>query len=123
MHEIAAASPRLEALIIGYADLSASLGRARARPGDRWHWVRETVLVAARAAGMQAIDGPHLDVGDLDGLEEEARARARSGSTASGRLHPSQLEPLNAVFSPSQEEFDRAEAILAALAGGERRAR
>ena len=65
--EIAAASSRLEALILGYADLAASLGRA---PGvmapERWLYAQETVLVAARAGGLQAIDGPYLEIKDDD---------------------------------------------------------
>ncbi len=118
--EIARASSRLEALIIGFADLTASLGRPAVAdyPGDRWHSVRDTVLVAARSAGLQAIDGPHLDVGDLEGLAVEAgRARAL-GLDGKWVLHPAQIEPVNAVFSPAQEEVDRAGAILAALAEG-----
>ncbi|MGI8593381.1 MAG: HpcH/HpaI aldolase/citrate lyase family protein [Solirubrobacteraceae bacterium] len=120
--EIAGASDRLEALIIGYADLAASLGCQMAAdyPGDRWHWVRETVLVAARSAGRQAIDGPHLEVGDLDGLEVEARRAYALGFDGKWALHPSQVEPLNEVFSPRQEDVDRAAAILDALAAGER---
>jgi citrate lyase subunit beta/citryl-CoA lyase len=121
--EIARASPRLEALVIGFADLAASLGRPRAAdyPGDRWHHVRETVLVAARSAGLQAIDGPHLDVGDLDGLAVEAgRARAL-GLDGKWALHPGQIEPINGAFTPAQAEVDRAGAILDALAAAEGR--
>ena len=120
--EIAGASDRLEALIIGYADLAASLGRQMAAdyPGDRWHWVRETVLVAARSAGRQAIDGPHLEVGDLEGLEVEASRAYALGFDGKWALHPSQVEPLNEIFSPRQEDVDRAAAILDALAEGER---
>ena len=119
--EIARASGRLEALLIGYADLAASLGRPPAAdyPGDRWHWVRETVLVAARSAGLQAIDGPHLEVRDLEGLRVEAGYARALGFDGKWALHPSQVEPLNEVFSPRQEEVDRAAAILAALAAGE----
>ncbi|MDQ3720203.1 MAG: CoA ester lyase [Actinomycetota bacterium] len=121
--EIARASARLEALIIGFADLAASLGRSAGAdyPGDRWHWVRETVLVAARSAGLQAIDGPHLDVGDLEGLAVEA-ARARAlGLDGKWALHPGQVEPINAAFTPAQAEVDRAGAIIDALAGSEGR--
>ena len=115
--EIAAASPRLEALIIGYADLAASLGRP---PGvrhdpDRWSWTLEAVVVAARAAGIQAIDGPHLQIADLDGLRSAA-ARARElGYDGKWALHPSQLDPLLEIFSPTAEELDTARAILSAL--------
>jgi citrate lyase subunit beta/citryl-CoA lyase len=121
--EIARASARLEALIIGFADLAASLGRSSGAdyPGDRWHWVRETVLVAARSEGLQAIDGPHLDVRDLEGLAVEAgRARAL-GLDGKWALHPGQIEPINAAFSPAQAEVDRAGAIIDALAGSEGR--
>jgi citrate lyase subunit beta/citryl-CoA lyase len=115
--EIAGASDRLETLITGYADLAASLGLpGRADyPGDRWHWVRSTVLVAARAAGLQAIDGPHLEIADLDGLRVEAgRARAL-GFDGKWALHPSQVEPLNEAFSPTPGELEHATAVLRAL--------
>jgi citrate lyase subunit beta / citryl-CoA lyase len=119
VREIAGSTGRLEALITGYADLAASLGRPPGAdyPGDRWHWVRETVLVTARATGLQAIDGPYLDIADLEGLRTEAgRARAL-GFDGKWALHPSQIDPLNEVFSPAQEEVDRATAVLDALAG------
>ncbi len=121
--EIARASARLEALIIGFADLAASLGRPPVAdyPGDRWHWTRETVLVAARSAGLQAIDGPHLDVRDLEGLAVEAgRARAL-GLDGKWALHPAQIDPINAAFSPAQAEVDRAGAVLDALDGADGR--
>ena len=117
VNEIAASSPRLEALIIGYADLAASLGRP---PGlthdpDRWSWVLDTVVVACRAAGIQAIDGPHLQIADLDGLRAAA-ARARElGYDGKWALHPSQVDPLIEIFSPTAEELDAARAILSAL--------
>lgn len=121
VYEIAESAERLEALIIGFADLAASLGRPEGTgyPGDRWHWVRETVLVASRAAGLQAIDGPHLQIEDLDGLREEA-ARARAlGYDGKWALHPTQVDPLNEIFGPTQDEFERAAAILSALEAGE----
>jgi citrate lyase subunit beta/citryl-CoA lyase len=124
LHEIAEAGERLEALIIGFADLAASLGQSGGPdyPGDRWHWVRSSVLVAARAAGLQAIDGPHLQIDDLDGLREEAgRARAL-GFDGKWALHPAQVDPLNEIFGATQEEFDHATAVLEALERGEEEA-
>ena len=112
-----AASPLVEALIIGYADLAASLGRppsARHDP-DRWGFTLDTVLVAARAAGIQAIDGPHLQIKDLDGLETAARRARELGFDGKWALHPSQIGPINEIFSPTDEELDRAQAILDAL--------
>ncbi len=117
--EAARASDRVEALIVGYADLAASLGRppiaAGEDPAERWSWVLDSVLVAARAAGAQAIDGPYFDLADLEGCRRWAdRVRAR-GYDGKWALHPSQVEPLNAAFSPTEEELERASELLAAL--------
>ena len=121
--EVAGAGSRLETLIVGYADLGASLGRPPEGryPGDRWHWVRETVLVHARAAGLAAIDGPHLDVSDWDELRSSAESARALGYDGKWAIHPSQLDPLNEIFSPTPEEYERARAVLEALAAaGER---
>ena len=109
--------PRVESLITGFADLAASLGHPVGAdyPGDRWHHVRSTVLTAARAAGLQAIDGPHLEIADLEGLRVEAGYARALGFDGKWALHPSQIEPLNEVFSPTQDEVDRATAVLEAL--------
>ena len=119
VHDIAHASPRLEALIVGYADLAASLGRpqpAAGEPSDRWHWVLETVLVAARAAGLQAIDGPWLGIHDVHGFEAAAARGRALGYDGKWAVHPTQIEPLNQLFTPTAAEFEKAQAILDALA-------
>jgi citrate lyase subunit beta/citryl-CoA lyase len=126
VHDIAHASPRLETLIVGYADLAASLGRplATGDAGDRWSWVLETVLVAARDAGLQAIDGPWLDIHDVDGFTAAAARGRALGYDGKWALHPTQIEPLNRLFAPTAEELAKARAILAALersAAGEAR--
>ena len=120
--EIASAGLRLETMIVGYADLGASLGRPPEGryPGDRWHWVRETVLVNARAAGLAAIDGPYLDVSEGEGLRSSALSARALGYDGKWAIHPSQLDPLNEIFSPTQEEFERAHAVLEALEAGGR---
>jgi citrate lyase subunit beta / citryl-CoA lyase len=118
--EIAEASDRTETLIFGPADMSASLGLPALTaglpmpnyPGDHWHYVLSRILIAARNAGLQAIDGPYLVIKDLDGFKEMAlRARAL-GYDGKWALHPGQVDVLNEVFSPTQEEFEKAEAIL-----------
>jgi citrate lyase subunit beta/citryl-CoA lyase len=117
VNEIAGSSPRLEALIIGYADLAASLGRppsARHDP-DRWAFTLDSVLVAARAAGIQAIDGPHLQIDDLEGLAAAASRARDLGYDGKWALHPSQLGPINEIFTPTPDALARAAAILAAL--------
>lgn len=122
INAIAHASERAETLIFGPADMSASLGLPTVTaglpmpgyPGDHWHWVLETILVAARDAGLQAIDGPYLLIKDLDGFRDMAM-RARSlGYDGKWALHPGQIDVLNEVFTPTQEEYDKAEALLEA---------
>ena len=119
---IAQASDRAETLIFGPADMSASLGLPTVTaglpmpgyPGDHWHFVLSRILVAARNAGLQAIDGPYLVIRELDGFREMAlRARAL-GYDGKWALHPGQIDVLNEVFTPTQEEFDKAEAMLEA---------
>jgi citrate lyase subunit beta/citryl-CoA lyase len=120
--EIGGAGLRLESLIVGYADLAASLGRRAGAeyPGDRWHWVRETVLANARAAGLAAIDGPWLEIADEQGMRESASSARALGFDGKWAIHPSQIEALNEVFSPTREEFERARSVLDALeASGE----
>lgn len=120
VHEIAHASDRLETLIFGPADMSASLGLPTVTaglpmpgyPGDHWHWVLETILVAARDAGVQAIDGPYLLIKDLDGFREMAMRARALGYDGKWALHPGQIDVLNDVFTPGQEEYDKAEAVL-----------
>jgi citrate lyase subunit beta/citryl-CoA lyase len=120
--DIANASDRAETLIFGPADMSASLGLPTVTaglpmpgyPGDHWHFILSRILVAARNAGLQAIDGPYLVIKDLDGFRDMAlRARAL-GYEGKWALHPAQIDVLNEVFTPSQEEFDKAEAVLEA---------
>lgn len=120
--EISESSERLEALVFGPADMSASLGLptvsvgapAEGYPGDQWHWVLETILVAARAANLQAIDGPYLAIKDLDGLRASATRAQALGYDGKWVLHPSQIDLVNEVFTPPQELYDKAEAILEA---------
>lgn len=122
IHEIAAASERTETLIFGPADMSASLGLPTVTaglpmpgyPGDHWHHVLSTILIAARHVGVQAIDGPYLLIKDLDGFREMAERARALGYDGKWALHPGQVDVLNEVFSPSQEEFDKAAAMLEA---------
>jgi citrate lyase subunit beta / citryl-CoA lyase len=122
--EIAAASDRTETLIFGPADMSASLGLPTVTaglpmpgyPGDHWHFILSRILVAARNAGLQAIDGPYLVIKDLDGFREMALRSRALGYDGKWALHPGQIDVLNEVFAPTQEEYDKAEAILEAYA-------
>jgi citrate lyase subunit beta / citryl-CoA lyase len=120
--EIASASARLDALILGYADLAASLGRNRAAQADldSWRPAQDAVLVAARAHGLQAIDGPHLGVA-VDEAFTAAATRARDlGFDGKWAIHPSQVPTLNELFTPSAEEVQRAREVVEALKRAER---
>jgi citrate lyase subunit beta / citryl-CoA lyase len=120
--EIAFSSDRLETLIFGPGDMAAALGMPSLTvgetvpeyPGDHWHWVLMRILVAARAAGLQAIDGPYAKIRDAEGYREVARRARILGFDGKWVLHPDQIAIANEVFAPSQEEFERAEDILEA---------
>jgi citrate lyase subunit beta/citryl-CoA lyase len=125
--EIAVASPRIDALIFGVGDFSISQG-ARVDtnfvplgeyPGDFWHYARNKVLVAARVAGIDAIDSPYPAYQDLEGYEKEARRAALLGYTGKWAIHPTQVPVANAVYSPTAEEIALAERNLAAYREGE----
>jgi citrate lyase subunit beta/citryl-CoA lyase len=119
--DIAGASPRLETLVFGPADFMASIGMrtlvvGQQPPGydegDAYHYILMRILMAARAHDLQAIDGPYLQIHDADGFRRVARRAAALGFDGKWVLHPSQVEAANAVFSPSQEDYDHAELIL-----------
>jgi citrate lyase subunit beta/citryl-CoA lyase len=122
--EIAGASARTETLIFGPADMSASLGLPTVTaglpmpgyPGDHWHHVLMQILIAARHQGLQVIDGPYLVIKDLDGFRDMAMRSRALGYDGKWALHPGQIDVLNEVFTPTQDEFDKAEAILEAYA-------
>ena len=119
VNEIAESSSRLEALILGPADMSVSLGFPSPEEGPCWDYVRGAILVAARAAGLQAIDGPYLQISDAEGLRASAGRAREFGFDGKWALHPAQIGPLNELFSPTPDEAARARAILAALAGSD----
>jgi citrate lyase subunit beta/citryl-CoA lyase len=119
---IAAASPRLATLIFGPGDFMASVGmrsvtvggQPSAYPFDAHHYTLMRILVAARAYGVQAIDGPYGRIKDLDGLRRSADSVAALGFDGKWVLHPSQVDIVNAAFTPSADEYDRAVRILEA---------
>lgn len=120
--EIAVASPRIDALIFGVGDFSLSQG-ARVDtnfvpigeyPGDFWHYARNKIMVAARIAGVDAIDAPYPDYGDLTGYERDARRASMIGYTGKWAIHPSQVAVANEVYSPTEAEIALAERNLTA---------
>jgi citrate lyase subunit beta/citryl-CoA lyase len=120
---IAASGGRLEALHFGVADYAAS-NRARTvsigglnpdYPGDQWHFALSRMIVACRAYGLRAIDGPFGDFGDPDGFRAGARRAAALGAEGKWAIHPSQVALANEVFSPPPAEVDRAHRIVEEL--------
>src|SRR5688500_18045949 len=120
VEEICAASPRLETIIFGPADFAASMEmpvlsggvQIAEYPGDHFHYVFSKILMAGRANGLQVIDGPYLYVRDPDGFRDYCNRTKTLGYDGKWALHPDQVTILNEVFSPTQEQFDRAHAIL-----------
>lgn len=123
VEDIAACSPRLEALILGVGDLSASqgirtghIGDVDARyPGDMWHYARNRMIVAARANGIDAIDGPYANFRNPDGYRRDAGWAATLGCVGKWAIHPSQIEIANEVFAPTADEVDRARQAVEAV--------
>ncbi|MFR9675529.1 HpcH/HpaI aldolase/citrate lyase family protein [Streptomyces sp. TR02-1] len=117
---IAAASPRLETIIFGPADFMASINmkslvvgeQPPGYPADAYHYILMRILMAARANDLQAIDGPYLQIKNIDGYREVAGRAAALGFDGKWVLHPGQVDASNEIFSPSQEDYDHAELIL-----------
>jgi citrate lyase beta subunit len=132
--EIAGTTSRLDALIFGPGDYAASMrmpatgiGEMDAHdevyPGHRWHAVMHTIVAAARANNLRAMDGPFAAFKDTAGMERACRIARAMGFDGKQCIHPSQLAIANGVFSPSDEEVSRAEAVVRAyeeaVAGGQ----
>ena len=120
VEQICTASSRLETVILGPVDLSASMGMPSLAggllipeyPGDYFHYVFVKILAAGRAAGLQVVDGPYVKIRDLDGFRRYATRTQILGFDGKWSLHPDQVTILNEVFSPTQEQYDRACDIL-----------
>lgn len=118
-----AAAPRVQALVLGPGDMAASLNmrtlEVGGQPegydiGDAHHHVLMRILIAARARGINAIDGPYVKVRDVDGFRRVAGRSAALGYDGKWVLHPDQIVAGNEIFSPRQADYDHAELILEA---------
>jgi citrate lyase beta subunit len=126
---IAGASGRLEALIYGPGDFAASMrmplaniGEADAHDahyqGHRWHYVMQSIVVAARAHGLRCMDGPFAAFRDQEGLDRASRVARALGFDGKQCIHPGQIDLVNQVFSPSAAEIAWATAVVAAYQQG-----
>jgi citrate lyase subunit beta/citryl-CoA lyase len=133
VEELCRSSERLEAVILGVGDLSASQGMrlghigvtdgdaAVRYPGDVWHFARNRMIVAARSAGVDAIDGPYANFANPKGYERSAAWFSMLGGVGKWCIHPSQVALANAVFAPTEEEIANAQAAIDAVAEAEAR--
>jgi citrate lyase subunit beta/citryl-CoA lyase len=126
VEEIAACSPRLEALILGVGDLAASqgmrgahIGTSASYPGDIWHSARARMVVAARANGLDAIDGPFGEFRDTSAYRTQAEWSADLGAAGKWAIHPNQVGVANEVFAPTEDEVKQARRIVDAMRAAE----
>ncbi|PQO24794.1 CoA ester lyase [Rhodobacteraceae bacterium WD3A24] len=132
VEEIAAATPRLQAMSLGAADFAASMGMATTGIGgtqenyymlhdgqkhwsDPWHWAQAAIVAACRTHGVLPVDGPFGDFSDDDGFRAQARRSATLGMVGKWAIHPKQVALANEVFTPSDEAVAEAREILAAM--------
>lgn len=132
VEEIAAASPRMDAMSLGAADFAASMGMQTTGIGgtqenyymlhgetrhysDPWHWAQAAIVAACRTHGVLPVDGPFGDFSDDEGYRAQARRSATLGMVGKWAIHPKQVALANEVFTPSEEAVAEAREILAAM--------
>ena len=132
VEEIAASSPRLQAMSLGAADFAASMGMATTGIGgtqenyymhregqkywsDPWHWAQAAIVAACRTHGVLPVDGPFGDFSDDEGFRAQALRSATLGMVGKWAIHPKQVELANSVFTPSAKAVTEAREILAAM--------
>lgn len=120
IREVAAASPRIAAVSWGIEDLSAAMGLPRTRDAEGRYldiprYARVMCAVAAAAAGVEALDTVYTDLADLEGLRRECQEGVWMGFSGKISIHPSQIEVINSVFTPSKADAEEAVALIAAF--------
>lgn len=118
-----AASDATDALVFGAEDLSADIGATRTADGTEVLYARERVVIAASAAGCEAIDTVYTDIEDLEGLAEETRFAIGLGYDGKMAIHPGQVKPINEAFRPDREDIEWADRVLDARERAEREGR
>ena len=111
---IAKASPAIEALLLGGEDYSVDMGIKRTRLSKELEYARFTLTTAAHAYGLDSLDTPFTDIEDFEGLKLDTAFSKSIGFSGRLVINPRQVEDIHAVFSPTQEEIERALALLAA---------
>lgn len=122
-YAIATASPRVGALTLGGQDLTADMGIQKTRDGWEFFYARSRVVMAAKAAGIDAFDTVWTDFNDPEGLFRESRQVVELGFTGKAAIHPSQVATIHRAFRPDAKEVRKAERIVAAAEEAERQGR
>ena len=114
---IAARSPRVCGLMFGAEDFGRELGLPTSREGEARDmlFARSAMVIAAASAHVQAVDGVWVDLKDAEGLVQFARQSRRLGFSAMSLIHPSQIDPINQMFSPTADEIDYAQRVVQAF--------
>ena len=120
-YDIAAASDRVVALAFGAEDFTADIGAERTPEGKESFVARSLIVLGAKAAGVQAIDTVYSDVQDVEGLIKSTEESVALGFDGKGVIHPSQIEPIHRVFTPSEERIEYAKRVIEALKEAEAR--
>jgi len=114
-YAIATASKRMMGIALGAEDYCANLKTQRSREGTELLLARQTIVVAARAAGIDALDTVFSDLNDMEAFKNEVRLIKQLGFDGKSIINPRQIGPVNEVFTPTQAEIDKAKRIVAAL--------
>ncbi|MCI0438727.1 MAG: CoA ester lyase [Chloroflexi bacterium] len=122
-YEICAASPRIVGVAFGAEDFTNDMGIERAEDDSEVAYPRSVMCVAARAAGVLALDTPYFSFRDPDGLKKNALASRKIGFKGKFAIHPAQIEVINEAFSPSEAEIEHARRVVAAFEEAERAGR
>jgi citrate lyase beta subunit len=115
IHEITQSSSRLQALIFGAEDLAGSIGAVRTPAMSEVSAARSLLVIYAKAYNLQAIDTPYIDIHNLEGLKAEAETARQMGYDGKLAIHPTHLPIIEAAFTPSTEEVERAQHLIAAF--------
>ncbi|MDR2557200.1 MAG: citrate (pro-3S)-lyase subunit beta [Bacteroidales bacterium] len=120
-YAIATSSKRMMGIALGAEDYCANLKTSRSKEGTELLYARQTIVVAARAAGIDALDTVYSDLNDMDSFREELMLIKQLGFDGKSIINPRQIEIVNEVFTPSQKEIEKACAILAGIKEAQKR--
>lgn len=120
-YAIATASPRMMGIALGAEDYSANLKTQRTPGGDELRLARETIVVAARAAGIDALDTVYSNLNDMETFRKEVEFIKTLGFDGKSIINPRQIEVVNDVFAPKEKEIEKSRTILAAIKEAERK--